>query len=81
MIEEYAFYGCKNLKEVVLEEGSRLETIGKQCFCESGIEGIVLPAGLREIWKEAFFHCSNLKTVMVEEGCTADVRGNMPKSV
>lgn len=54
---------------------------GRKCFCESEIEGIALPAGLKEIGQEAFLHCSNFKTVKVEDGCAAGVRKYLKNSV
>ena len=45
---------CKHLKEVVFEEGSKLETIGAKCFCRSGIKEIVLPASVKEVSADAF---------------------------
>ena len=49
VIEEYAFYGCKNLKEVVFEEGSRLEKIGNSSFARTNLKEITLPKTLKEI--------------------------------
>ena len=68
MIEEYAFYECKNLKEVVFEEGSRLEEIVQNCFCSAGIERIVIPRGIEKIQRGVFLRCRNLKEVVFEEG-------------
>ena len=49
-IGDYAFDGCKNLKEVVIEEGSKLKTIEMDAFqnCNSLVR-INLPEGLEKI--------------------------------
>ena len=44
-----AFYECKKLREIIFEEGSKLEKIGQNCFCGAGIEKIVIPTGVDEI--------------------------------
>lgn len=54
-IQAFAFDGCKDLREVVFEEGSRLRTIGKNAFrnCRSLAE-IAFPDGLERIGMYAF---------------------------
>ena len=49
-IQSRAFNSCKNLKEVVFEEGSKLRIIGNSVFagCES-LAKINLPEGLQSI--------------------------------
>ena len=67
---EGAFYGCKNLKQVELNEG--LSVIGaagqKGCagygaFQDSGLETIKLPRTLQKIGCRTFEGCSSLKSV------------------
>ena len=54
-IQENAFYCCKNLKKVLLEEGSQLKVIGREVFMGcSGLTDIFLPDGLTEIGLRAF---------------------------
>ncbi|MBR4270452.1 MAG: leucine-rich repeat domain-containing protein [Clostridia bacterium] len=67
-IGEQAFYECKELRQVEIEKGSNLDVIGKDAFCFSKIESIVLPSSLRYINGGAFVACRNLKQVEIEEG-------------
>lgn len=54
-IQRLAFADCKNLKEVVFENGSRLKTIMATAFSGcSALENIILPEGLENIGKYAF---------------------------
>ena len=48
-IGEQAFYECKELRHVEIEESSNLDVIGRAAFCFSKIESIVLPSSLRYI--------------------------------
>ena len=67
-IKDGVFDGCKSLKEVVLEERSRLEKIGSACFRGTWVEGIVIPKGVEEIRESTFTGCEHLKEVVFEEG-------------
>ena len=49
-----AFYGCEKLREVIFEEGSKLEKIGRGCFWGTGIQRIVIPKGVTEIQEHTF---------------------------
>ena len=60
------FYGCKNLRRVVLPEG--LYEIGIGAFSESGVKRVDLPSSTREIGAEAFAKCVNLLIVQLNEG-------------
>ena len=51
-IEEYTFYSCKALKEVLLNDG--LETIGEDCFEDCGLERVSIPGSVRYLDKSAF---------------------------
>ncbi|QKX38297.1 leucine-rich repeat protein [Metamycoplasma hominis] len=57
-----AFYGCKNLKEVILNEG--LEKIGAEAFKYTNIESITIPGTVKEIGVEAFRH-TNIKSITI----------------
>ena len=52
-IGDYAFCNCTVLKNVQLPDG--LETIGTDCFWNSGLEEVVFPASVREIGACAFY--------------------------
>ncbi|RBI35234.1 leucine-rich repeat domain-containing protein, partial [Metamycoplasma hominis] len=58
-IGESAFFGCKNLNEVILNEG--LEKIGAETFYHTNIGSITIPGSIKEIGERAFFGCKNLK--------------------
>ena len=69
-IAEEAFYGCKNLKKVILPQ--KLKVIPDNCFeeCEN-LEEIVLPPGLEEIKFGAFCSCKALKSISLPKTMTA----------
>ena len=52
----------------MLRPGSRLETLGEQCFAETGIREFLAPSSLREIRDGAFRDCSDLALVRLNEG-------------
>ena len=60
VIGNSAFYGCKNLKTVILGKG--VETIEYQAFCSSGLESITIPDSVKEISRNVFEFCSELTT-------------------
>ncbi|MGC7178419.1 leucine-rich repeat domain-containing protein [Metamycoplasma hominis] len=61
-IGESAFSGCRNIKEVFLNEG--LEKIGTGVFSNTNIESISIPGSVKEIGESAFSGCWNLKKVI-----------------
>ncbi|RBI46854.1 leucine-rich repeat domain-containing protein, partial [Metamycoplasma hominis] len=61
-----AFSDCKNLKEVILNEG--LEKIGDEAFSSTKIESITIPGSVKEIGGRAFSGCTNLEEVSLNEG-------------
>ena len=64
VIQEYAFDGCRNLKEVVFEEGSMLKTIAKRTFTNCGsLAKITLPEGLKSIEMGALSWSKSLKSI------------------
>lgn len=55
LVKGFAFDGCKSLKEVVIEEGSKMRIIGKNAFRDcSSLAKITLPEGLVMIDLYAF---------------------------
>ena len=68
-IKTCTFYQCKNLQEVVFEEGSKLKTIGNWVFdgC-SNLAKINLPEGLNSIGCNVFFKCTSLKNIQLPSG-------------
>ena len=68
-IDNYAFYGAKNLRRVIF--GSGLRTIGDHAFdgCSSLI-GADIPSKVSSIGSYAFFECKNLETVILPTSIT-----------
>ncbi|MBQ8293385.1 MAG: leucine-rich repeat protein [Bacilli bacterium] len=77
-IDDYAFYGCKNLKEVIFEEGSSLTTINKGMFsnCKALIS-IEIPSSITKIKEYAFNGCENLTNIYyqgtIENWCNIEI--------
>ncbi|HFI0247423.1 TPA: leucine-rich repeat protein [Streptococcus suis] len=68
MIDQNAFRGNTNLKEIVLP--TTLTTIGYGAFENSGLEKLVLPASLTYIGDRAFAGISTLKEVVIPKNVT-----------
>lgn len=63
-IGSYAFYGCRELKEVVIPNSVTI--IDSYAFDEcSSLESIVIPERVKFIEKDAFHGCSKLKSVIL----------------
>jgi len=62
MLEEYAFYECKNLLR--LDCSDSIENVPAHCFawCEN-LESITLPAKLTEMEAEAMCYCGKISTL------------------
>ena len=80
-IEAAAFKGCRSLKTVTFEKGSKLRTIGGGyyfsdssdsysygAFSDCPITSIEIPASVETIGAAAFKGCRSLKTVTFEKG-------------
>ena len=67
-IDNEAFYYCKDLEEVLFQEG--LQEVGKASFsrCNS-LERISFPSSLEKVGEKAFKDCKNLKEVAFSNGC------------
>ncbi|WP_180371859.1 leucine-rich repeat domain-containing protein, partial [Metamycoplasma hominis] len=65
-IGESAFSGCRNIKEVILNEG--IEKIGAKAFKYTNIKSITIPGTVKEIGESAFSGCRNIKEVILNEG-------------
>ena len=69
-IQEDAFKDCTNLREVIVEEGSALRTVGKSVFCNcKNLENITLPEGLERIEYQCFQN-SGLSGVVIPNSVT-----------
>ena len=63
-IPESAFAGCRRLKRVRFEDGSRCVAVGDYAFyCCASLEVFAAPRSLREIGRYAFAWCVSLREV------------------
>ncbi|MCL2234539.1 MAG: leucine-rich repeat domain-containing protein [Firmicutes bacterium] len=66
IIEEKAFYDCKDLGVVEFEEGSQLTTIGKEAFFRCWlIKELKLPPSVETISEDAFTHWEPNQTIHI----------------
>ena len=66
-VGDLMFRECRQLKEVILNEG--LQTIGDSSFCDcKELNHINLPSTVTEISGNAFYNCTKLKKVVLNEG-------------
>lgn len=66
-VDAYAFSECRNLREVVLNEG--LKKIEDRAFMRcTSLETITLPSTLTEIGIYVFYNCSGLREIVFHEG-------------
>ena len=71
IINDYAFYNCSLLKNIVLPE--TLTSIGECAFYNcSSIEEIVFPNSLLFVGKNAFNNCSSLNSVVLSKNVNYD---------
>ncbi|MCL2860991.1 MAG: leucine-rich repeat domain-containing protein [Firmicutes bacterium] len=65
-IEERAFYDCKNLGVVEFEEGSQLQTIGKEAFFRCWlIKELKIPPLVENISEDAFMHWEANQKILI----------------
>ena len=68
-IENYAFWFCKYLEEIVLS--NKTITIGNDAFAHcSNIKTFVIPDSVTSIGSSAFYCCDNLKSATIGSGIT-----------
>ena len=61
-IGEDAFYGCDNLRIVILPEGLETIEVGAFAFC-TGLTTMVIPSTVTDIQSLAFMHCTGVTDV------------------
>lgn len=61
------FGDCKNLQEVVFEEGVEFVSDGMFYNC-TALKSVRLPSTMRSIWKRAFAYCESLDDITLPEG-------------
>lgn len=70
-INDEAFNGWENLKEVIIPSNSQLSKIGKNAFAGTGLVDFSAPQQLREIGEGAFYQCRSLIHAKLNEGLEA----------
>lgn len=82
-IEFSAFYGCSNLKEVVLPDG--VTRIGGSSFAScSNLTEIVIPDSVTSIGSYAFNSCSSLKEIVIPNSVSyigVELANGNPKTI
>ncbi len=91
ILEESAFYSCKQLSNIIFENESRLTKIGANCFRSANlIEKIELPNSVISLDSNAFYDCSSLKALFIPSsvkefgtriclGCNPEIKIFTPK--
>ena len=74
-IHDYTFQRS-GLQEITFGENSALTEIGRYAFHSSGLESIVLPAGVTKIDYDAFYDCAALKQVDMRKTGTLQIFAN-----
>ena len=84
VIEDYAFYYCKNLTKIKLPDNLVAIRVAAFTYCTS-LKSIIIPQKVATIGGSAFISCSNLKEVvcrgkippaMVTDGFSSSIYGN-----
>ena len=64
-----AFRDCRDLKNVILADDTKLESIGEYSFMNcTSLTGITLPETLTKLGREAFFNCTALTSIVFRCG-------------
>jgi len=70
-IGENAFYGCKELKKVVIPEDNSLTYIGGSAFVSCVLlESVEIPENVTEIFDSTFAYCRSLKEITIHDKIT-----------
>ena len=66
-IGDHAFYGCENLKEILIPDD--IVSIGDYAFynCNS-LKGIFIPDSVTHVGDRAFWNCSSLENIVIGKG-------------
>lgn len=64
-IKDRAFWGCESLENIVFEEGSTFHEFSAECFFETAISEITIPATCAQVSESTFDCCYNLKKITI----------------
>ena len=67
-VENEAFSDCKQLREVIFNDGAAEDWAGMHFNMCTSLSSITLPSTVTEIGYCAFSNCSNLREVILNEG-------------
>ena len=70
-IGEGAFFGCRTLADITLQEG--VTSIGEEAFVNTYIKAITIPKSVKIVGKDAFESCTRLTTVTFLGDAPAEV--------
>lgn len=59
---------CRRLGRIEFSKQCRLERIDQECFRESAIRSVALPAALKVVQAGAFYRCEYLKQILLNPG-------------
>lgn len=65
-IPDRLFSGCKNLKNVTIDEG--ITAVGDSAFSKTAVEKIILPSTVIVVRSDAFRECRQLREVILNDG-------------
>ena len=80
-VSQYAFYGCKSLKDVYFDYG--VQSIEKSAFANcTALENVEFASSISKIGEGAFYQCTNLQKIVLPVALTkleSDTFANCPK--
>lgn len=65
-IPDRLFSGCKNLKNVTIDEG--ITAVGDSAFSKTAVEKIILPSTVIVVRSDAFRECRQLREIILNDG-------------
>lgn len=78
------FFDCNNLKKVVFERNSQVESFGYETFCQCLLlEEIKFPESTKKIGGEIFGYCNNLKRIYIPKNveCYGEYDNGVPETI
>lgn len=66
-IENRAFSGNENIKNVIFAQDSEIQSFGRESFASSSIECISIPKSVKTLESFSFYYCRKLKTIDIPE--------------